>query len=1018
MRWKGQTLIELILIMGIASIMLPALLTGLFASRSGKPQQEARMQAISVLKETETAVKSIRRSDWSAFSLNGTYHTEISGSQWSLVSDSFTNSKGITQEIVISDVLRDEGGAIVTTGGIVDPSTKKVEIVISWTRPYTSSINSTLYVTRYSNETFTQTTLSDFNAGTASRSAILATGGSATDGHIELATGSGGGGSGGSQPGGRPLSDWCEPNLSITALDLPKNGVANAISAIQGRVFAGTGENSSGVSFANVNVTDTDPPVSSTLGTFNGYKTNDVFGETNYAYIGTDNNAKEIGIINLSSSPYTEAGYFNAPGNGNGNSVYVSGNIGYMTSGNRMYNFNLSSKSGSRPIIDSDGVLLSGSGTSITVQGNYAYVSTNGAYQFQIIDISNSSNLRVVGQITLSGGAGKDVVINSTSTRAYLVTWASSQKEFFIIDIEDKNDPELVTGGDYDTNSMSPNGVTIITQHNIALIVGSGGEEYQVVDIENENSPTRCGGLNIDTGVRGISSVEEADGDAYSYIITGDASAELKIIEGGPGGQIPVDANWCSPQYAVVETMTLPRTGNVLTAQQGEAFVGSGNGTAGVSFADVSVTTPQANASPSATLIGTFSGSQQTNDVYSDGNYAYVAINGSSSQVLILNISSSPFTQVGTITLPSNTNANGVFVSGNVAYVTSSNKLYSFDVTNKNGSHTTVLGQIDLYSGGGATPTAKNVKVIGGKAFVSATNTAYGLQVFLISSGGSSFRLVGVSDLSFQQSATGLSVNSSGSRAFVSYNNGTGSVPRGFYIVDTSVADPPVWWPVHNFYSILGNYNSGDTDPKGITLASGATNRAILVGTGGTYQYQAIDISLEGDPIRCGGLELPSGIAGVASANDQFDKHYAYIISQEGSEQFKVIAGGNGGGDYWEDGTFESSIFESSTANTAFNRFSATVSRPTQTTLRMQVASSPRVSGSCANATYTFVGPDGSTTSFFTPSGSSIASPIPFGNYSPSFENPAQCFKYKTWFTTWNTSQTPALNDVTVNYSP
>jgi hypothetical protein len=29
----------------------------------------------------------------------------------------------------------------------------------------------------------------------------------------------------------------------------------------------------------------------------------------------------------------------------------------------------------------------------------------------------------------------------------------------------------------------------------------------------------------------------EADGDAYSYVITGDASSELKIIEGGPGGK-------------------------------------------------------------------------------------------------------------------------------------------------------------------------------------------------------------------------------------------------------------------------------------------------------------------------------------------------------------------------------------------------------------------------------------------------------------------------------------------------
>src|SRR3989338_8677896 len=47
----------------------------------------------------------------------------------------------------------------------------------------------------------------------------------------------------------------------------------------------------------------------------------------------------------------------------------------------------------------------------------------------------------------------------------------------------------------------------------------------------------RCGGLNIDSGINGLSAVSETDGDNYSYIITGDANAELKIIAGGPGGQ-------------------------------------------------------------------------------------------------------------------------------------------------------------------------------------------------------------------------------------------------------------------------------------------------------------------------------------------------------------------------------------------------------------------------------------------------------------------------------------------------
>jgi type II secretory pathway pseudopilin PulG len=1010
---KGQTLIELILIMGIMAIILPALLTGFVASRAAKPQAEQRARAVSVLKEVETAVKNIKNTNWDALSVNGTYHTEIAGSAWTLVAGSFTNPEGITHEIVISDAYRDPvGGAIVESGGNSDPSTKKVEINITWEKPYASSVNSVMYFTRTNNESFTETTQNDFNAGTPTNVSVEATGGSPTDGHIELVTvGSGGGGGGGGSS-----ADWCEPNLNITALNLPKNGVANAVSAIEGQVFAATGENSSGVSFANVDITNTDPPNSSITGTFDGYKTNDIFGEENFAYLATDTNSEEIVIINLSASPYTKSGYFDAPGNVDGNSIYVSGNIGYMTANNRLYTFNLSSKSGSRPILDSDGVLLSGGGTGLFVVGNYAYVSTNGANQLQIIDVSNPSNLQVVGQLSVPGGAGRDIYVTEAGDRAYLVTWASAQNEFFIINTETKSNPLLVTGGVYDTGGMSPKGVTAINEHDRAVVVGSGGEEYQVINISDESSPVRCGGLNINTGVNGVSSVFEGDGDAYSYIITGDASAELKIIEGGPGGNI-INTNWCSPETAIIDTLTIPRVGNTISAIASEAFIGSGNGTNGAEFVDVGITSPPPPANPDSSVIGSLSGSHQTNDVFSDGSYAYLAVNSSSAQVLILDIRSSPFTQVGTISISGATGANGVYVDNNVAYVTSGDKLYTFDVTTKSGTHNTPLVSIDLYKEEEESPVAGQVEVVGNKAFVSASGTIYGLQVFLITSSGSSLRNVGVADLPYSQTATGVSVNSTGTRGYVSFTNGSGAVPRGYFTVNTSEVDPPIWWPLPNFYPILATYNSGGTAPTDIALIATANNRALLTGDGGEFQYHVVDISVDADPVMCGGLSIPEGVKGVASVRDSFDRGFSYIITGEASNQFKVIQGGSGGGDFTEDGIFESGIFEVS-GSASFNRFIANVDKPDQTTLRMQIAVAPQVSNSCSLATYDYVGPDGSSTSFFNPSGGAIASPIPFGNHSNGYENPAQCFRYKTWFTTWNTAETPSFNDITVNYSP
>lgn len=135
---KGQTLIELILAMGLAVIIFPALLTGFMTSREGKVQQGLRVQAVALLKESEQAVKSVRNNDWSAIAVNGTYHPILSGSVWALASDSAVTNN-FTQVIAISDVNRNSSGDIVASGGVVDPSTKQVVITISWSTPVASS---------------------------------------------------------------------------------------------------------------------------------------------------------------------------------------------------------------------------------------------------------------------------------------------------------------------------------------------------------------------------------------------------------------------------------------------------------------------------------------------------------------------------------------------------------------------------------------------------------------------------------------------------------------------------------------------------------------------------------------------------------------------------------------------------------------------------------------------------------------------------------------------------------------
>lgn len=549
MKTSGQSLIELLIALGLTAIFIPALLTGLTASRAGKAQTTQRLAANALLIEAEEAVRSVRERGWRTFAQNGTFHPVVSGSSWSLaageeVVDSYT------RRIVISDVQRSKNGAIVASGGVVDPSTRRATVTVSWNTPFPSSIDSTTYLTRYlSNATVTQTTQADFNQGTKTGTTVTNTNG----GEVVIAA------------GGR--ADWCAPSLSIAAVDLPKQGVANAISAIEGKVFAGTGENASGVSFASVSISNTNPPTGTIAGTFNGYKTNDVFGESTFVYLATDTNAKEVVIINIGSTPFTEAGYFDAPGNGSGNSVFVVGNTGYMTSGNKFYTFDLTSRSGSRPKLGS--TTLAGTGKKIAVVGSYAYIALDSpTTQLQIVDVSNPSSPSVVGQANVAGKEGASVFVNSAGTRAYVVTESSStQKEFFIVDVSTKTG-NLPTRGSYDTNGMDPKGVTVVT-NNKAIVVGNGAEEYQVVDIANESNPARCGGLSVDTGVMGVASVLETDGDAFSYIITGDANAELKIIEGGPGGAFTTSGTFESGTIAFDSSVAFNRFTATVTKPAG-----------------------------------------------------------------------------------------------------------------------------------------------------------------------------------------------------------------------------------------------------------------------------------------------------------------------------------------------------------------------------------------------------------------------------------------------------------------
>src|SRR3989344_685451 len=112
---RGQSLIELLVALGLTAIILPALLTGLIVSREGRPQTIQRIEATAMLREITDAVRLIRDSGLVNVATNGTFHPQVTSPTWTLAAGPETIN-GYTRSVVIADAFRDSSGTLVATG--------------------------------------------------------------------------------------------------------------------------------------------------------------------------------------------------------------------------------------------------------------------------------------------------------------------------------------------------------------------------------------------------------------------------------------------------------------------------------------------------------------------------------------------------------------------------------------------------------------------------------------------------------------------------------------------------------------------------------------------------------------------------------------------------------------------------------------------------------------------------------------------------------------------------------------
>jgi len=523
-QYKAFSLIELLIALGLFIIILTTLAITSIDSLRAMSNTESRTEAYMQMSEISNLLIQSKGDDWTDIILNtdGTAkYIDIIDNEITFV-DGSVEQNGVTSWIEITELQRDSEGDVVESGGTVDPFSRTVTIFLQWTDPLgqSNSISKVLYVNDWNTLKWAETTESDFDSGTHYDTQTTTT----DDGEVALAT--------------VFYPDWCNPTVSLSEYNIPGSADSRSIFAKPDHAYLGTRGETGGEPFTKLNIEGVDPPILTVEGTYDGYTVNDIFVVGNYAFLATTNDSKEVLILDVSSVPYTEVGYYDASGSTDGYSVFIDGNVGYLAQGRYIKTFDTSSYFGSRSGFGSIKIGWWWANVSqISVSDGYLYAALNNDwYELDILDVSNPYSMTVTSQSSVNNQQVLDMYVNDDATRAYFGTNASSDEdELFILDITNKNIESPVIAS-LDLGGMSSRGIAVVENENIVIVVGTGGEEYQVYNTMDKSAPYKCGGMHVNTGIYDVDSNLDAEGNAFSYIVTGDTENEFKIMRGGAGG--------------------------------------------------------------------------------------------------------------------------------------------------------------------------------------------------------------------------------------------------------------------------------------------------------------------------------------------------------------------------------------------------------------------------------------------------------------------------------------------------
>ncbi len=987
---KGQSLVELLITIGLSAILIPAFLAGFSITRSGRVQQDQRLQATAYVKEAQEAIRVVQANGWSNLSA-GTYHPEVFlGTTWVLRSGPETIASVFTRQITISDVFRDTNGNITSSSGIPDPSTKQIAITVSWHSPISTELSSVTYLTRYNNDVHTETLAATFNAGTVTNTQVTsASGDENTRGEITL--------------GNNNKAKWCSPSFSkdasgneitITLPDGPPVAVsafANSTSvSIPNDVFVATAPNTaSSIKMAFVNVSaDTDYPTALLRGIFSLDPAQYSSSGLVPTGIGLDNNFKTNDIK-----------YYKAP----------SGKVYALLATN---------------LPDKEVIAVQvndGTGDSFQdpVKKIYKYWTYFNTKIYNAVFNSPSSNSAV------TTNAGDNNGFQSNPQRAY------DNDDSFALDTNSgSNTGTNCTGNDkdkhryYNYGFSIPAGATIngIEANLVAKVDSVTGAPKMCVQISWDGGSTwtaakATSNLTTSSGTYKLGGSADTWGRAWSNTNFSDANFRVRIINVASNISRDFSLDWVGVKIYYNGISTIPNDqepfgygAKSITVLGDKGYVSSGGYLYTFDLGNIDTKSPTSSLDQVGCRI------QLDGYDCSPGTGTDKKYNAG---------------ETGTSWSDTASPAHNDCSDGGNIELYADNDLYGIHDAATNNDY------IFVAVGAGTNPEFEIVNVTSvpdSGSSPSVANPTCGR----ISGGNSGWHVTGSLDFnpngSTEEAANSVYSSADGSRAYISSNGGIvhNGIPDSdqFYILNTSNKNSPTFlstWPTtvngqhyantasSGFYN--GNIANIQMYPRrSLTVLNG--ERVVLVGkdafTDGNdaKEYQVLNNENPALPTNCNGLNFDQGFNDLTSVSEVDGDNYVYMVANTQEKQLKIIQGGADSAIYVASGVFESQTFNAG-SNAMFNRFFATTNVPANTSISYQVSVEPAISGSCSGVNYSYVGPDGTSNTFFT-----TDSAFPKDSDGSGYENPGQCMRYKVYMTSASQQQTPTLFDFNVNYSP